>query len=102
MYRYAVADAAKQDMKRIAAYIANELYAPDSAVRLMEKLRDAFRHVCAYPQSLPLVNDDLFHALGYRKIIVDNYIAFVLIDEDKEIVNVVRVLYYAQDYKAIL
>jgi len=102
MYRYRITDAARQDMKRIAAYIADELYAPESARRLMEQLRDAFRHACAYPQSLPPVKDDLFHALGYRKIIVEHYIAFVLIDAEQETVYVARVLYCGQDYRAIL
>ena len=102
MYRYVVAEAAKNDMKRIAAYIAGELCAPDSALRLMEKLREAFRHACQYPASLPPVNDELFRMLGYRKIIVDNYIAFVLFDREKEQVNIVRVLYYGQDYRAML
>ena len=89
-------------MQQIAAYIAVDLCAPVSAKRLMEKLRDAFRRACGFPNSLPSVNDDFFRSKGYRKMIVDNYVAFVLIDEKNETISVVRVLYYAQDYQKIL
>lgn len=35
---------------------------------------------------------------GYRKILVNNYIMFVLPDQKSEVLNVMRVLYYARDY----
>ena len=102
MYRYVLSDAAKRDMRQTAEYIAIDLCNPDSAENLILKMQEAFRHACNFPKSIPPVNDDLFHARGYRKIIVNNYIAFVLIDDEKEIINVVRILYYAQDYQKIL
>lgn len=102
MYRYVLSDAAKRDLRQIAEYIAIELSAPDSAEELIIKLQEAFRHACLFPDSIPPVNDELFRARGYRKIIVNNYVAFVLIDHGKETVNIVRVLYYRQDYQKIL
>ena len=34
---------------------------------------------------------------GYRKILVNNYIVFVLPDQKSEVLNVMRVLYHARD-----
>ena len=35
---------------------------------------------------------------GYRQILVNNYIVFVLPDQKSEVLNVMRVLYHARDY----
>ena len=98
MYQYRLMPSAVQDLQEIADYIAERLSAPESAIRLLEKVEEAIRSACAFPLSLPLVNDELLRIKGYRKILVDNYIVFVLPDQKNETLNVMRVLYYARDY----
>lgn len=98
MYQYRLMPSAVQDLQEIADYIAEQLSAPESAIRLLKKVEEAIRSVCAFPLSLPLVNDELLRMKGYRKILVDNYIVFVLPDQKNEALNVMRVLYYARDY----
>jgi toxin ParE1/3/4 len=98
MYQYRLMPSAVQDLQEIADYIAEQLSAPESAIRLLKKVEEAIRSACAFPLSLPLVNDELLRMKGYRKILVDNYIVFVLPDQKNEALNVMRVLYYARDY----
>ena len=98
MYTYRLTPSAVEDLWEIADYIANHLCAPESAIKLLEDIEDAIAAACAYPFSLPAINDALLRTKGYRKVVVKNYIAFVLPDREKEILNVMRVMYYARDY----
>lgn len=102
MYSYRITPLARKDMLEIRRYIRDELFAPDSAISLMKALEQAFQDACRFPQSLQPVTDPRLHAQGYRKIIVKNYIAFVLIDEESEYVDIMRVLYYARNYAKLL
>jgi len=48
------------------------------------------------------VLDEPLKARGYRKLIVDNYLVFYLVEElDKEVV-IMRILYGATNYQDIL
>ena len=93
MYKYKLMPSAIEDLQEIADYIAEQLSAPESAIHLLEKVEDAIRSACAFPLSLPPVNDELLRMKGYRKILVNNYIVFVLPDQKSEVLNVMRVLY---------
>lgn len=98
MYTYRLTPSAVQDLQEIADYISNHLYAPESAIQLLEDIEDAIAAACAYPLSLPAINDDLLRRKGYRKIVVKNYIVFVMPEQQREVLNVMRVMYYARDY----
>ena len=69
---------------------------------LMLAFQKAFEGACRFPQSIPPVTDPKLYGKGYRKIIVKNYIAFVLLDHEKESVDIMRVVYYSRDYRKML
>ena len=98
MYTYQLTPSAIEDLQEIGDYIAKQLHAPESAVNLLREIEAAVAAACAFPLSLPEINDPLLRMKGYRKIIVKNYIAFVLPDQEQQILNVMRVLYSARDY----
>lgn len=102
MYKIALTKAAASDLQQIHDHIAHELLAPDSAASLIRTLRDAIRKSAAYPLALPPVNDPHLRAKGYRRIIVKSYTVFVIPDEDAEVLNIMRVLYYRQDHRSQL
>jgi plasmid stabilization system protein ParE len=54
------------------------------------------------PQRYPLVAEERLAAMGYRKSIIKNYIAFFTIDEKNKIVDVERILYARRDWLRIL
>ncbi len=102
MYTYHLTPLARQDLKDIHAYISDTLFAPESAKSLIQSFQTAFEKACQFPESVPMVTEPLLHQRGYRKIIVKHYIAFVLIDHDRESVDVMRVLYYARNFINVL
>ena len=97
-YRYKLTPSAIQDVDDIAAYIAVQLHAEDSAVQLLNEMEDAIRSACDFPQAAPPVKDALLKSKGYRKLIVKNYIILYIPDDEAHILNVMRVVYFAKDY----
>ncbi|WP_236860373.1 type II toxin-antitoxin system RelE/ParE family toxin [Candidatus Formimonas warabiya] len=53
-------------------------------------------------QKCPLVTDDRLAMMGYRKLLVKNYIVFFTIDEELKVVDVERILYTRRDWHHIL
>ena len=102
MYTYRLTASARNDLKEIKAYIQDKLMAPESAKRLMQAFEQAFSNACLHPKRLPPVTDSRLFTQGYRKIIVKNYVAFVLIDDANQFVDIMRVLYYARNYEKLL
>ena len=98
MYTYRMTPSALRDLQEIADYIALQLYAPESAAELLAEVEHAIEAACEYPLSVPPVGDALLRIKGYRKIIVRNYIVFVIADQENEQLNVMRVMYHARNY----
>ena len=46
-----------------------------------------------YPEHCKVVDDPVLNSWGIRFIIVKNYLAFFIIDEEKKEVNIVRFLF---------
>ena len=95
MYTIEYLPIAKSDMVDIAKYIGVKLENPEAAERLAEKLTD-MPYKC--PVHIPV--KPLRHE--YRKLIVQNYIMFYWVDEDKKLITIARVVYSGRDYENIL
>ena len=54
------------------------------------------------PQKCPLVRDERLASIGYRKLLVKNYVVFFTIDEKAKVVDVERILYARRDWLRIL
>ncbi len=79
-------------------YLSNELCAKESAIALLDEIQSFIVKACRFPMAASAVNDALLRQKGYRKLIVKNYIVFYLVDDAKHQLDVMRVLYFAQDY----
>lgn len=93
---------ASEDLAGIYHYISKELHAEGAAVNLMEKIEEGVMRLKDYPFSCNYVDDEFLKKKGYRKLIINNYIVFYLVDEDKEQVNIMRILYGRQEYQTLL
>ena len=92
-YQIEYLPAALHDLTDIAYYIGVELHNPDAADRLAEKivtavdsLADMPYRFAAYHPAKPLRRD-------YRRVVVDNYVVFYWVDEEKQKVTIARVIY---------
>ena len=89
---------ARTDLESIYRYIGKELCNPTAAENLADKFEKAFDQISVFPLSCPLGKTEP----EYRKLIVDNYIAFYKSREETGILVVYRVFYGMMDYDKYL
>lgn len=101
-YTIKVAPKAFDDLDEIYSYISHELDNEGAADNLLEKLETSIMRLKEFPFSGSFVRDETLKDKGYRKLIVDNYIAFYLVKEEKKQILVMRVLYGRQKYQDLI
>jgi len=90
------------DLDNIYSYISEELFAVSAAANILEGLETGIMRLKEFPFSCNYVADEFLRNKGYRKLIIDNYIVFYLIDEENKQVIIMRVLYGKQKYEDLL
>ncbi len=101
-YKIAVSEPAENDLRYIVRYISAQLSSPTTALKIMDPIEEAIVGLSDMPKKHPLVSDDRLKALGYRKLLVKNYIVFFSIDDKSNIIDVERILYARRDWIHIL
>jgi toxin ParE1/3/4 len=102
MYTIEYLPIAKSDMVDIAKYIGVKLENPEAAERLAEKMIEAAEKLTDMPYKCPVYIPVKPLRHEYRKLIVQNYIMFYWVDEDKKLITIARVVYSGRDYENIL
>ena len=101
-YRVDVTEPAENDLRDIVRYISAQLSAPINAIKMMDVINEALVGLRNMPQKCPPVTDERLASMGYRKLLIKNYIAFFTIDKKAKVVNVERILYARRDWLCIL
>jgi addiction module RelE/StbE family toxin len=102
IYQVLISKRAETDMRRIYAYIADELHAPQSAVNQLHEIRRQIKELQQMPKKYALVSDERLAQQGIRKLPVNNYLVFYRVDERKHTVIVARVIYGAREWTHLL
>lgn len=102
MYTLEYLPIARRDMVDIAKYIGVKLANPTAAERLAEKMIESAEKLTDMPYKCPVYTPIKPLTHEYRKLIVQNYIMFYWVDEDKKFVTISRVVYSGRDYKKLL
>ncbi|WP_068965176.1 type II toxin-antitoxin system mRNA interferase toxin, RelE/StbE family [Desulfosporosinus sp. BG] len=93
---------ASEDLEQIYSYISEDLFADAAAHNLLEKIERNIMKLRYFPYSGSFVLDELLRNKGYRKLVVDNYIVFYLVNELERQVVIMRILYGAVNYQNML
>ncbi len=101
-YKIAVSEPAENDLRYIVRYIYAQFSSPTTALKMMDAIEEAIVGLWDMPKKHPLVSDDRLNALGYRKLLVKNYIVFFSIDDKSNTIDVERILYARRDWIHIL
>jgi len=101
-YNIEITKPAEKDLYEIGRYIANELLAPDKAVKTIDKIASEIFKLEEMPYRNAIVDDDKLASQSIRKLLIDNYIVFYVVNEEKKKVTVVRILYKRRDWINIL
>jgi len=101
-FRVDLSEPAENDLRDIVKYISAQLDAPLTALKTMGVIEEALGTLTDMPQRCPLAADEYLAAMGYRKLIIKNYVAFFTVDEKKKVVDVERILFARRDWLRIM
>ena len=101
-YSVEISDTAQPDINEIIAYTNRELKNHQSAKRLAANFRNNILSLEEMPKRYNLVNDEMLSRNGIRKLIIENYLVFYIVDELKGKVSIVRVLQSRRDWDKLI
>ena len=70
----------KQEVRDIYSYIANTLLVPETALKQIDRILKAVESLDEMPQRNPLYEREPWKTRGLRKLVVDNFVVFYLIN----------------------
>ena len=97
-YRILLTRKAHEDIRDIYRYIKEELQNNSSALAIVDEIEKRILLLKEYPLSGSLVSDGVLQKKGYRKLIINNYIALYSVDDHAKEVHIVRVVYGKRDF----
>jgi len=96
-YQVHITSTAEHDIMRAADYIQFTL-----RNNLLDAATEQIGSLADLPQKFCLVDDPVLASWGIRFAIINNYLAFYTIDEEKQTVIIVRFLYQKSNWTSIL
>ena len=101
-YKIVVQRSAQNDLHGAWEYIAIELREPAIAARVLNKLEQAIMSLSEMPHRYAALADKLLKSKEIRRLPVENYLVFYIVQEDTKTVSVLRVLHGRRDWEAVL
>ena len=102
LYSFVLTEIAEEDVDEILDYIANDLLNPEAAADFADELSEKLEEVCKMPKTGRPVHNPYLKRDDVRRILVKNYIAYYLINEEKSQIVVLRVVYNKRDQNKVL
>ena len=92
-YRVYYSVAAKNDLLSIYRYIAFDLYEPVIAKKQINRLREGIKKLSIFPKKHPSVEWEPWLSMNMRRVTIDNYVVYYLVNDDQRLVTIVRIFY---------
>ncbi len=102
MYEYDFTELAEADIDDILFYITNELCNPKAAADFADELEKRLDDICKSPKNGRLVVNEFLKREDVRRFLVDNYIAYYIIDEVNSRIVLLRVVYSKRNQNEVL
>lgn len=93
---------AVEDLRNIYQYIAVELQAPQAAQGQVDRIRKMIRSLSLTPTRFAAVEWEPWASMGMRKVPVNNYLVFYLVENADATVTVVRIFYGGRNIEEIV
>ena len=94
-YEVIITQKALSDMEKIYNHIAYVLLAPQNAMEQYNRIAAAILKLKNMPKRFRIMDSEIEHSKGLRRMLVDKYFIFYVVNEDNVIVT--NVLYSASD-----
>ncbi len=101
-YKVIIELPAQRDLQGLLRYITDSLKEPVIAKRIYTSIKEQILTLNQMPLRHSVVQQQPYAAMGVRKLLVENYIAFYILDEEKCEVHILRILYNRREWQSIL
>ena len=101
-YKIIIGKSAERDLKDIIAYIREILHEPDIAMKVYSSITTKILSLNEFPLRYALIKEEPYCSMGIRRIPVENYTAFYVVDENEKTVHIFRILYNRREWQYLL
>ena len=101
-YDIHITESAQKDLENIYFYISENLFENETAINIINELKEKIFSLDIMPGRYGLVNDFSLAKMGYRHVTVKNYIILYLIDKKKKVITIARIVHGRMDYAKYL
>lgn len=102
IFEIEISDQADNDLRNIYEYIAFELQSPDNASGQLDRLEKGISSLDQMPERFREYEKEPWHSRGLHIMPVDNYCVLYILDIDKAVVTIIRVMYGGRDIETQL
>ena len=96
-YRVRLTETAKQDLREIAFYIADQAKDKEVARNFVNELRASCNRLTDLPQAGALPKDHVLRSMDYRCIMHKGYLIFYIVDAPERAVNILAIFSARKD-----
>ncbi len=101
-YDYVLTELAESDIDDVFEYIALDLANPDAASDFADELEEKLNELCKTQKNGHLVENEFLKRDDIRRILVGNFLAYYIINDENKQIVVLRVVYSKRDQGKIL
>lgn len=101
-YKLVKTDSFQRDLDAVIGYIVLSLENKAAAASLLDAIEQCYDGIERMPLMYEACYDPHLRELGYRKVVIRNYIMIYQVDKDREIVNILRLFHGRQDYEKLI
>ena len=97
IYEVELSEQADSDLRGIFEYISFELQSPKNASGQLDRLEEQILSLDTMPERYRKYEKEPWKSRGLRVLPVDNYVVLYILDSDKKVVTILRVMYAGRD-----
>lgn len=101
-YKIVIEQTAENDLVGILSYISDTLHEPSIAMKIYGLIKKEILTLNRMPFRFEVVNEEPYRSIGVRRIPVENYTAFYIVDENEKTVHIFRILYNRREWQYLL
>ena len=101
-YKIVIEQTAENDLLGILSYISDTLHEPSIAMKIYGLIKKEILNLNRMPFRFEVVNEEPYRSMGVRRIPVENYTAFYIVDENEKTVHIFRILYNRREWRYLL
>ena len=101
-YKIVIEQTAEKDLVGILSYISDTLHEPSIAMKIYGLIKKEILTLNRMPFRFEVVNEEPYRSMGVRRIPVENYTAFYIVDENEKTVHIFRILYNRREWLYLL